>query len=270
MGVGVGLLGSSHLRGIVPPVRPALRLLHTADLHVAGGFTTPKSCDGGHACLCSLLSIERLVDEHRPDGLLVVGDLFDHGRVPEPLVDEVFDVLARLDLPCVLLPGNHDVYDDTGLYRRHVAALERSGVHFLDADDGSTLELFDGGLTLWGRAMAEHSPSFRPLAGVAPRPDEGWYVVLGHGHYVGDVPPEREMRSSPITADDIAETKADYVALGHWHVPTDVSEAGVSAWYPGSPVQSWAAGVAILVTLDPDAGVAVESLPAIPPEVGCR
>lgn len=251
-------------------MRPRLRLLHTADLHVAGGFTTPKSCDGEYECLCSVRAIERLVVEHRPDALLVVGDLFDHGRVPAPLVEEVFSVLAGLPVPCVLLPGNHDVYDAAGLYRRHAEVLARAGVHFLDVCEGSTLELFEGGLRIWGRAMDEHAPEFRPLLGVPSREGDAWYVVLGHGHYVGDVPPEKEMRSSPITAADIAGTDADYVALGHWHVPTDVSADGVAAWYPGSPVQSWAEGSANLVTLDPAAGVSVEALPAVPPDVGCR
>ncbi|MPY95545.1 MAG: hypothetical protein GEV08_21555 [Acidimicrobiia bacterium] len=255
---------------MVGAVRRPLRLLHTADLHVAGGFTTPKSCGGGHECLCSILSVERMVAEHEVDALLVAGDLFDHGRVPAGLVAEVFDVLARLPVPCVLLAGNHDVHDAAGIYRRHADEVSRAGVHFLADGLGSTLELFDGALTLWGKAMDEHSPAYRPLHGVAPRPDESWYVVLGHGHYVGDVPPEREMRSSPITAPDIAATRADYVALGHWHVTTDVSEDGVAAWYPGSPVQSWADGSALLVELDPGAGVDVTALPIGPVGDGCR
>jgi DNA repair exonuclease SbcCD nuclease subunit len=185
-------------------------------------------------------------------------------------VAEVFDILARLPVPCVLLVGNHDVHDAAGIYRRHATDVSRAGVHFLDDEKGSTLELFDGALTLWGKAMDEHSPTYRPLHGVAEPPDTGWYVVLGHGHYVGEVPPEKEMRSSPITSADIAATRADYVALGHWHVTTEVSEDGVAAWYPGSPVQSWSDGVALLVDLDPARGVAVSSLPIELPEGACR
>src|SRR5690606_13884567 len=113
-------------------------------------------------------------------------------------------------------------------------------------------------------------PTFRPLHGVADRPEDGWYVVMGHGHYVGDVPPEKEMRSSPITAADIAATEADYVALGHWHVTTEVSEAGVAAWYPGSPVQSWWDGAAPLIERDPEAGVGVRPVPGAPDGDGCR
>lgn len=251
-------------------MRRPLRLLHTADLHVAGGFTTPKSCGSGHECLCSILGVEQLIGETGADALLLAGDLFDHGRVPAELVGDVFDVLERLPVPCVLLAGNHDVYDASGLYRRHSGHVSRAGVHFLAEEAGSTLELFDGALTLWGKAMDEHSPTFRPLHGVAPRPDAGWYVVLGHGHYVGEVPPEKEMRSSPITSADIAATAADYVALGHWHVTTEVSEEGVTAWYPGSPVQSWSDGVALLVDLDPASGVGVTALPIAPGDDGCR
>jgi DNA repair exonuclease SbcCD nuclease subunit len=249
-------------------MRP-VRLLHTSDLHIAGGFSTPSCCDRRDHCLCPLLSVAELAERHRPDALLVVGDLFDHGRVDDDLVADAFAVLAKLPCPTVMINGNHDLYDDAGLYRRFGEVVGDAGVTFLDHLEGTSTAMLDGEVTLWGRAMDDHHPGFRPLQGVPHRPDDGWYVVLGHGHYVGAEPPEKSLRSSPITDDDIAATGADYVALGHWHTLTDVSAGGVCAWYAGSPMMSWSTGVALLVDLVPGRGAEVQPVPVVPPPGGC-
>lgn len=252
-------------------MRP-LRLLHTSDVHLAGGFSTPKSCDRRHDCLCPILGVAELARQHRPDVLLVVGDLFDHGRVPDDMVQAAFDVLAKLELPTVLISGNHDIHDDASLYRRHEPVVGGAGVTFIDELEGTTLRLLDDELVIWGRAMDDHHPGFRPLHGVPGRAEgdaDRWYVVLGHGHYIGQEPADASMRSSPITDDDIAATGADYVALGHWHTLTDVSAGGVPAWYAGSPMMSWSEGVALVVDLVPGEGARVEPVPVVPPGAGC-
>lgn len=109
--------------------------------------------------------------------------------------------------------------------------------------------------------MDEHSPSFRPLHGVAPRPQgDLWYLVMGHGHHIGDEPVESAYRSSLITSTDIAATTADYVALGHHHAVTDVSAGGVVAWYSGAP-SGYAGGRVLVVDFCPEGGVAVTPVP---------
>jgi DNA repair exonuclease SbcCD nuclease subunit len=52
--------------------------------------------------------------------------------------------------------------------------------------------------------------------------------------------------------DDIDATGADYVALGHWHVTTDLSQSGVAtpAWYSGAPMFGYGAGRMLLVDLE--------------------
>lgn len=250
--------------------RQTVRLLQTSDVHIAGGFSTPKSCPHGTECLCPLLAIEAAVEKTNPDALLIVGDLFDHPRVSDVLVKRTFGVLGRLGIPVVLLAGNHDVQDETSPYLRHPHHVEGAGVVYLDAPGGSTVELLGGAVRLWAKAMEEHEPGYRPLHGIAEGADrDAWFVVCGHGHFVGNEPPEREMRSSPITSCDIAATDADYVALGHWHVTTDVSTEHVPAWYSGSPVQSWADGHVLVVDFDPRSGVAVEALPVVIPAGDC-
>ena len=234
--------------------RRPLRLLHTSDVHIDGYGVGVKDAPHGVVCLCPLHGIESLAAEYQVDGVLVVGDLFDHARVDEPAMAQVYEVLDRLPGQCVVMVGNHDVHDDRSLYHRHRHVVDGTDVVLLDEHAGSEVRLFDGAVHFWGRAMDEHSPQFRPLAGVADHPGDAWYLVLGHGHYVDD--PDGSHRSSLITPEDIRSTGADYVALGHWHVTTDVSQGEVTAWYSGAP-SGTAGGRALIVDLHPDHGVTV-------------
>ena len=247
-------------------MRP-VRLLHTSDVHIGGGFRTPEH--GGHHahCLCPLVAIERLVESEHVDVMLVVGDLFDHQRVSQALVDEVLGRLGRLGVPCVMIAGNHDVHDERSIYAS--GAAERSGVIFIDDHHGMTIELLDGALHLWGKAMAIHDRSFRPLRGIPPRPDpRAWWVALGHGH-LEHVEDDATGRSSPVSPADIEATAADYVALGHWHVRTDASTDNVVAWYSGAPYGVASSEQMNLIDLHPEHGVIVASVPVELPAVGC-
>jgi len=245
-----------------------IRLLHTSDVHIGGGFRTPD--DGHHHdhCLCPLVVIEQQVKAHAVDLMLVVGDLFDHQRVSRDLVDEVLGRLGRLGVPCVVIAGNHDVHDDRSIYVEGVA--EDAGVIFIDDPEGDTVKLFDGALHLWARSMPIHDRSFRPLRGLPPRPDPAaWWVVLGHGH-LEHTEDDVYGRSSPVTPADIEATGADYVALGHWHVRTDASTENVTAWYSGAPYGVAASHQMNLVDLHPVHGVVVSSVPVELPTEGCH
>ncbi len=241
-----------------------VRLLHTSDVHLGGGFPTPDGGAHRDDCLCPLLALEATVATDRPDVVIVAGDLFDHQRVDDDLVDEVLHRLAVLHPVCVLLNGNHDLHDGRSLY----GAAGRPGLVFLDGSAGSLAALDDAPVAVWGRAMDDHHRGFRPLVGVPERPDDDrWWVVVGHGHHEPDLAGGH--RSSPIAPDDIAATAADYVALGHWHVRTDVSVGDVTAWYSGAPHGYGASGSFNRVGLDAG-GAAVAPVDAVLPAEGCR
>jgi DNA repair exonuclease SbcCD nuclease subunit len=57
---------------------------------------------------------------------------------------------------------------------------------------------------------------------------------MGHGFFYEER--QRPERSSPIFADEIRDSGWDYIALGHQHVQTDVSQGGVAAYYSGAPL----------------------------------
>lgn len=116
--------------------RRPLRVLHTADVHLGGH--PPTGPDGPHRqdCLCPLDAVVSLAVAHAADALLIVGDLFDHARVDGPVVGAAFELLAGLDIPVVLMVGNHDVLDERSIYHRCADAVTGAGVHFVDDHGG--------------------------------------------------------------------------------------------------------------------------------------
>lgn len=236
------------------PRRP-LRLLHTSDVHL-----------GGYEPDLARRALEAVVDAVRSTGagaLLVAGDLFDHSRVADAEVAFFLAQVARLDVPVVVLPGNHDTVDAGSVYQRPAFAAAPPNLHVLDDPQGRTLELPGLGLVLWGRATRDHTPAFRPLQGVPPRNGAPWYVALAHGHLLEAGAGEH--RSSPIAPQEIAAAPCDYVALGHWDRFADVSQGGVRACYSGAP--HWTPGRygllghVALVHLTPEEGARVSRLP---------
>ena len=243
--------------------RRPLRILHTSDVHLGPSATEPTGRVHAKECVCPIEVIRHVVDEHAVDVVLIVGDLFDHARVSDQLVFDTFDALAKVDAEIALLPGNHDVYDLSALARRHRDPIDRSGVRFFDHPHGTVHDLADGALRVWARAMEDHSPQNTPLADAPAHPGDRWYVAAAHGHFVDNA--SEDHRSSRITPADIDSVGADYVALGHWHLTTDLAERGVRtpAWYCGSPLFGYGAGRMLLIDLVPGEAPRVQPVPVL-------
>jgi DNA repair exonuclease SbcCD nuclease subunit len=199
----------------------------------------------------------------RVDLVLIAGDLFDHNRVPDETVAFVQGELARLRQPVVILPGNHDSLDRNAIYDRFDIAAGASHVHVIRRLDGETLHFPELEAVVWGRGMAEHTLEFQPLAHVPARPDGRWCLAMAHGFFFEGR--QRPDRSSPIFADEIRATGWDYLALGHQHVQTDVSQGDVTAYYSGAPMAEWSGahpdGSVLRVDLSVEHGVRVEPRP---------
>jgi DNA repair exonuclease SbcCD nuclease subunit len=107
--------------------------------------------------------------------------------------------------------------------------------------------------------MEEHEPGFHPLAHLPTRQDQRWHIAMAHGFFY-ETRQEAE-RSSPIFAEEIRDAGWDYVALGHHHALTNVSQGNVVAYYPGAPLINWRGdppnGHVLLLDFSPEHGVRV-------------
>jgi len=215
--------------------RRPLRVLHTADVHLGSDAYADAGQQAAHQERSRRL-FQRIVDRVLADGVdlfLIAGDLFDHNRVPDEMVAFVRKELDRLRQPVVILPGNHDALQTNAVYDRTEFTAGTPHVHVIRKLNGEIIEFPELEVVVWGRAMEEHEPAFQPLAHIPRRDDRRWCLAMGHGFFYPAG--QRPERSSPILADEIRDTGWDYVALGHQHVQTDVSQGHTVAYYAGAP-----------------------------------
>jgi len=239
----------------MPPSRRPLRVLHTADVHLESdgyGDARQQAAHRERERRMFRSIIDRALSD-QVDLVLIAGDLFDHNRVTDEAVEFVRGELARLRRPVVIMPGNHDVLQSNAIYDRHDFTAGASHVHLIRQLDGETVDLPELDAIVWGRAMEEHEPGFQPLAHIPARDRGRWCLGMGHGFFYADR--QRPDRSSPIFADEIRDTGWDYLALGHQHVQTNVSQGGVTAYYAGAP------GTVLRIDFSIEDGIRVEPRP---------
>jgi hypothetical protein len=202
-----------------------LIVAHSSDLHVDDGYTMRAWGGDGNGPLAAVI------------------DAAQAARA---------DILP---MPVVMLPGNHDpLTPDSVWYRGGLGNID--GVHVLGiAGDTVGFDAYD--IEIWGRAHPDYG-DIDPLQG-APARRASRHVVAAHGHFVEERPAGDAARAAwLLTPDDIDATGADYVALGHWNVPTDVGTDNVPAHYSGSP--DYAATINLVRFKDKDA-VSIETAP---------
>jgi DNA repair exonuclease SbcCD nuclease subunit len=224
-------------------IRP-LTLAHTSDVHLGNGD------EGAHARR-AFEHVVAAVGASGADLFLIAGDLFDHNRVDSEVVEFVYDALSRIDCPTVLIPGNHDCWEERAVLRRMDFSKAGAHVTLLDRVDGASVEFPELHASVWGRCMVEHDRGNRPLAGAPPRTRDLWHIGMAHGLYSDDADCDR---SSLITPDEIAASGFDYLALGHVHAHRRVSHGSTLACYPGVPAPYYgteASGCMALVELRP-------------------
>ena len=234
-----------------------LRILHFADLHlgVAGyGPVNPQSGVGGRAqdFLQLLDELVALAREQEVDLTVFAGDAF-HSRAPNPTLQREFAlrVQAFAELaPLLLLPGRHDLppHPRRASSLDIFATLAVSGVHVANDYEVLQLETKRGPLAVatapWpqrARLLPDSSGAMdeaalaaaltarlEQLAAAAdgfgmPRLLVGHLAVSGaksgsEANYMPGATP-----TVPLA--DLADSRWDYVALGHHHIHQNLTEA---------------------------------------------
>jgi DNA repair exonuclease SbcCD nuclease subunit len=252
-----------------------LRLLHTADVHLGARHADlgEQAAAQRERQLAAFVATIDLAIAEKVDVVLNAVDLFDSNTQPRLEVERVAAELRRLGdarIRTVIIPGTHDVYDRSSIYR----------VHDLKAMAGSTAD--DDLVTILSPERQEarlgacdvivHGPVFAtkraphsPLRDLKVTGGDGatWHVGMVHGALA--IPGRTDGDEVVVSREEIAATGLDYLALGHWH-STQRGKAGDTTWaYSGAPepvaVSQDGAGKALLVTLDEGNGtrsVAIE------------
>ena len=232
-----------------------IRLFHTSDWHLGRLLYGKSLLEEQQFALVRLLE---LIDEKRPDALLISGDIFDRTLPPEAAV-QLFDwfcveAVLKRKLPVFLIPGNHDSAERLGFGS---ALLRSSGLTIysriedalkpvrLNGADGSSAMVYgipflEPALIarfLEDDSLKTHDAVSRALVTrmrstfIENTPT----VLLAHAFVVGGESSESErdlfVGGSSVIGSD-AFDGFDYVALGHLHKPQSAGASSVR--YSGS------------------------------------
>ena len=240
-----------------------LRLLHTADVHLGARHTDlgDRAATQRERQFAAFVATVDLALAEKVDLVLIAGDLFDSNVQPRRSVERAAAQLKRLvdgRIRIVIAPGTHDLYDRASIYRAYdiaamAGAVGSDLVTVLDPDHTEVhLKALD--LIVHGRCWATKRAPESPLAGLDVADDDraAWHVGLLHASIA--IEGKTDGDEVVITADEIAASHLDYLALGHWHSTSKGKAGGVSYAYAGAPepvaLDQDRAGNVLLVQLD--------------------
>ena len=251
------------------PHHRMLRLIHTADVHLGArhdDLGEQASAQRERQFAAFKAAIDVALAE-KVDLFLIAGDLFDSNVQPRRSVERVAAQLKRLadsKVRTVVIPGTHDVYDRSSIYRAYdlkalAGSLPDDDLVTILSPDQPNVHLTACDVVVHGPVFATkkapHSP-LRDLAGQVGDPPATWRVGMVHGSIA--IPGKTERDDVVITTDEIAATGFDYLALGHWHSAQQARAGGVTYGYAGAPeavaLDQDRAGKVLLVELEETAG----------------
>jgi DNA repair exonuclease SbcCD nuclease subunit len=211
--------------------------------------------------------IERLgalAAERGADAVLVAGDVFETNQVDRQVISRAVEALARVTVPVLLLPGNHDALEPgtvwssaewTSAVPPNVTVLTEEPV--ILGVGARAVEIVGAP---WRTRRPVMSPARTALDGLAPV-DRLPRVLVAHG-MVDLFAPATEVPQIPLDALEsaVGDGRISFALLGDRHSTTDVGGTG-RVWYPGTPEVTDCGeidpGNALVVMLD-DGNCAVE------------
>jgi DNA repair exonuclease SbcCD nuclease subunit len=241
-----------------------LRLLHTADVHLGA-----RHADLGEQAAAQrerqFASFKATIDlalAEKVDVVLIAGDLFDSNSQPRRSVERVAAELKRLaenKIRTVIIPGTHDVYDRSSVYRAHDIPAMSAGVGGEDlvtvlTSDRPDVHLAACDAVIYSRVFDTKRAPQSPLSDLHVGSDKRATWKIGLIHAAVSIPGRTDADEVVVTKEEIAASGLDYLALGHWHSTQRGTAGAVTYAYSGSPepvaIDQDKAGKVLLVTLD--------------------
>lgn len=273
-----------------------IKIIHTGDVHLGAKFEGFGEKGAAHRKQIEKtfeLAIDTAINK-KADLFLIAGDLFDNDTPPLNVVDFVrrqMEKLSKAGVNAVIIPGNHDFLSEKSVYKKSFWN-ETQNIFVFNNPEISKYDFPDLDLSVFAKVLTTKNSTASPLVipatpsvilnatewsegshrqkdsssllTLSPQNDRKYNIMLAHGSFISsDRGREMFFDQWPITADEIKNSKMNYIALGNFHGLQDVSQGDVRAWYSGSP-ESLAfdqknAGSVLYVEID-DKGVAVDPI----------
>ena len=230
-----------------------MKLIHLSDIHLGKRVNEFSMLEDQAHILKKILAV---VDEEKPDGVLIAGDVYDKS-VPSTEAVQLFDDflvrLAERKLPLFIISGNHDSPERLSFANR---LIDAAGIHLAPVYNGvvEPITLSDE----YGPVNVYMLPFIKPahVRGFFPDTEITGYsdavaaaigrmnidktqrnVLITHQFVTGAQRSDSEELSVGGTDNIGAEVFCDfdYVALGHIHGPQNMDSGRIR--YCGSPLK---------------------------------
>lgn len=229
-----------------------MKFLHTSDLHIGKrvlGFSMLE--DQRHM----LDVLYRIIQEEKPDAVLIAGDIYDKNNPSEEavkLLDDFLVKLSRLELEAFVLSGNHDSPEKIAFASR---LIDDSGIHMAPAYNGalSSYTMHDeyGAVNIYmlpfvkplhvkrfypEEEISDYTAAVRVALSKVQLDKRQRNVLLAHQFITGSTSCDSEVSVGGLdNVDASCFDDFSYVALGHIHTPQDVRKNRIR--YSGSPLK---------------------------------
>lgn len=241
-----------------------MRLIHLSDLHIGKRVNEFSMLEDQEYILKEILGI---IDEEKPDGVIIAGDVYDKsvpGEEAVKLLDSFLTSLAKRKLQVYMISGNHDSAAKLAFASK---LIDLSGIHispvydksrFAENESGKLAPLELGDLD--GFTVKIHMlPFVKPATVRAVFPEEAdeindytdacqvaiehmeieeseTNILVAHQFVTGAERSESEENVGGLDNVDVSVFEPfDYVALGHIHGPQKVGRETVR--YCGTPLK---------------------------------
>lgn len=268
-----------------------MRILHTSDWHLGRQFHGAALDNDHDHILCQILDA---IETHKPDVLIIAGDIFDRANPPQTALKRFSDFLKAVreksSAAIILIAGNHDSAAQIGA----LGVLATDGEVLvrgpLDKDEKPLIIRDEHGpvaisalpfsfeyaarLCFEDDAIACPADVIRAQIGsAAHHVEDGMrWIVVAHAFVDGAATSESERPLARTVGgiETVAASAFDgahYVALGHLHRPQSVGQDHIR--YSGSPLafgfdEEGQQKSVSLVDLQADGSVEITSLPIAP------
>ncbi len=178
-----------------------IKFIHAADFHLDAAFTglSPELAKQRRGEQREILSRFALACQDC-DLVLLAGDLFDGKNPYLDTIEALKACFSSIAAPIYIAPGNHDPYNEDSPYVREDWG---ENVHIFTKQEIERIQL--PGCDLYGAAYTQGG--WEPLKDFHVQDESRLNLLLLH----------TGAEYNPITAEQIADSGLDYLALGHVH-----------------------------------------------------
>jgi len=251
----------------------ALKILHTADVHLGMKFTRGYEPDLRENLIAARSEvIGRLVqhaNDRECDLFIIAGDLFHNANPSTQEISAASSALANFRGQVLILPGNHDYYDEApnALWERFSHEMSENA-SLLSKQEATIVEVADSKIALYpGPCYSSHSSenAIGWVKQARENTEVDVHIGVAHGNLEG-VTPDFNQEYFPMTQAELRDSGVPLWLLGHAHIRyPDVDQGSDElAIYASTPEPDGFdcrhAGSAWIVTVENDGSNTLEAV----------